>query len=261
MKGVTTMHRLRTIAFLAIITLIPVWAFAFEEPAGCGSMDCGSCHELSIEDANKLVSKLGLKITEVKQSQVKGVWELKGTQNGNSVMTHIDFGEKYILDIRQFISFDKINNPPKPKKLDRSKIPLTGTILMGDKNAKNKIIVFDDPDCPYCRKLHKDIKEIIAKRKDIAFYIKLYPLDMHPEAYKKSKTVLCEQSLELLDAAFEGKDVPTAKCQSSELDDNIKLAKSLGIHGTPAIILQNGLLISGYVKSETLVKMIDENQK
>ena len=255
------MYLLRTIAFLAIITFIPVGALAFEGPAGCGSMDCGSCHELSIEDANKLVSQLGLKVTEVKQSPVKGVWEIKGSQNGKNVMTHIDFGEKYLLDIRQFISFDQMNNPPKPKKLDRSKIPLTGSVLMGDEKAKNKIIVFDDPDCPYCRKLHKDIKEIIAKRKDIAFYIKLFPLAMHPEAYKKSQSVLCEKSMELLDAAFEGKEVPPAKCKTSEVDDNIELAKSLGISGTPGIILPNGTLIAGYVKADKLIQLIDENQK
>ena len=102
---------------------------------------------------------------------------------------------------------------------------------------------------------------IIEKRKDIAFYIKLYPLPMHPKAYEKSKAVLCENSLELLDDAFEGRDVPKAKCDNKMVDENIDLAKKLGISGTPSIILPDGRLIPGYVEADVLLKMIDEAAK
>ena len=80
---------------------------------------------------------------------------------------------------------------------------------------------------------------------------------MHKEAYGKSKAILCENSLELLDAAFEGKPVPDAKCDSKELDSNIETAKKLGITGTPGIILPDGSLIPGYLESDALIAAID----
>lgn len=254
------MSILKILIFSALLVLIPALSRAFEGAAGCGSMDCASCHTLSMEDAEKILEKVRIRVTEVQESPVKGVWQITGYQNDKKIVAYMDFGKKFILDIRQFIPLESLGKPPALKKLDLSQISLSGTVLLGDKNAKNKIIVFDDPDCPYCRKLHKDIKLILGERKDIAFYIKLYPLEMHPAAYEKSKTILCENSTQLLDDAFEGKTLPEAKCNPKALDENIKEAKRLGITGTPAIILPDGRLIGGYVESKVLLDLLDNPQ-
>ncbi len=102
------------------------------------------------------------------------------------------------------------------------------------------------------------MKKIVEKRKDIAFYIKLYPLTrIHPAAYEKSKTILCEKSLKLLEDAYEGRQLPKPKCEAKEIDENIKLASELGISGTPAIILSDGMVIMGYLTAEKLIELID----
>lgn len=100
------------------------------------------------------------------------------------------------------------------------------------------------------------MKKVVKERKDIAFYIKLIALPMHPEAYDKSKAVVCEKSLALLEAAFEGKPIPKPKCETKAIDDNMKLARELGISGTPAVILPDGKVMSGYADAETLIKAI-----
>lgn len=244
--------------FLILITLlIPLKAAAFEGPPGC-SMDCSSCHSLSEKEASELLKIDNVKISD---SPAKGIWQVDGTQDGRNVRVYMDYAKKNVLLINQFIPVESIGKPPELKKLDLNEIPLSGTIRVGDKKAKNKVIVFDDPDCPYCRKLHKEIKEIAAKRKDIAFYIKLYPLDMHPQAYEKAKAILCENSFEMLDAAFEGKEVPKAKCDTKEVDRNIETAKKLGIRGTPGIVLPDGRLVPGYVEAGVLLELIDNPPK
>ncbi|MBS1126404.1 MAG: hypothetical protein H6Q93_393, partial [Nitrospirae bacterium] len=92
----------------------------------------------------------------------------------------------------------------------------------------------------------------------IAFYIKLYPLPMHKDAYAKAKAIVCEKSLSLLEDAFERKPLPAPKCESTAIDDNIKLAQKLGISGTPAIIMPDGRLIPGYLEADALIKQIDK---
>ncbi|MFA4919149.1 MAG: hypothetical protein WC581_07855 [Thermodesulfovibrionales bacterium] len=52
---------------------------------------------------------------------------------------------------------------------------------------------------------------MLEERKDIAFYIKLYPLPMHKDAYGKAKTIVCEKSLALLENAFAKKTTTTSK--------------------------------------------------
>jgi thiol:disulfide interchange protein DsbC len=102
------------------------------------------------------------------------------------------------------------------------------------------------------------MKKVIEKRKDIAFYIKLFPLPMHKEAYAKSKAIVCEKSLSLLEDAFERKTLPAPKCETSAIDDNISLAKKLGISGTPAIILPDGRLLPGYLEADALIQQIEK---
>ena len=102
------------------------------------------------------------------------------------------------------------------------------------------------------------MKKVIKERKDIAFYIKLYPLPMHKDAYAKAKAIVCEKSLSLLEEAFEKKPLPAPKCETTAIDDNIKLAQKLGITGTPAIIMPDGRLIPGYLEADALIKQIDK---
>jgi len=102
------------------------------------------------------------------------------------------------------------------------------------------------------------MKTVIKERKDIAFYIILFPLPMHKEAYAKSKAIICKQSLDLLEAAFEKKPLPAPDCETTAIDDNIKLAEKLGINGTPAVIFPNGTVIPGTIPAAEIIKQVDK---
>ena len=100
------------------------------------------------------------------------------------------------------------------------------------------------------------MKKVIEERKDIAFYIKMFPLRIHPEAYEKAKAIVCEKSLALLEDAFEKKPLPKPKCETTVIDENIKLAEKLGISSVPSIILPNGRVVSGSRDAKALIELI-----
>ena len=100
------------------------------------------------------------------------------------------------------------------------------------------------------------MKKIIEERKDIAFYLKVYPLKNQPDAYEKSKSILCEKSVALLEEAFEKKPIPKPKCETLAVDENTKLAKKLGITSVPSVILPDGRIIPGYKDAQTLIRLI-----
>jgi thiol:disulfide interchange protein DsbC len=100
------------------------------------------------------------------------------------------------------------------------------------------------------------MKKVIAERKDIAFYIKMFPLQIHKGAYDKAKAIVCEKSLALLEDAFANKELPKPNCTTSVIDENIKLAEKLGITGTPALILPDGKIIPGYKDAKAIMEMI-----
>jgi thiol:disulfide interchange protein DsbC len=66
-------------------------------------------------------------------------------------------------------------------------LPLDKAIKIG--SGKNTVIMWTDPDCPYCRKLEEYFKD----KKDITRYVYLLPLEqLHPKATIKSENILCQ---------------------------------------------------------------------
>jgi thiol:disulfide interchange protein DsbC len=108
------------------------------------------------------------------------------------------------------------------------------------------------------------MKQVVAERKDIVFYIKMLPLvQIHPQAYNKSKAIVCEKSNEksmaMLEDAFAKKPLPEPSCDTDAIDKNIELAASFGIRGTPTIIFQNGKKMSGAPPAADLIKLIESS--
>jgi thiol:disulfide interchange protein DsbC len=101
------------------------------------------------------------------------------------------------------------------------------------------------------------MKQIADKRKDIVFYIKLFPLSMHKDAYWKSKSIVCKNSMKLLEDCFEGKQIEKTDCETTEVDETIKIAGSFGLTGTPGIILPDGRMRMGALSESELLDLID----
>ncbi len=103
------------------------------------------------------------------------------------------------------------------------------------------------------------MKKVTKERKDIAFYIKMFPLkSLHPGAYEKAKAIVCEKSLRLLEDSFEKKQLPAPKCKTTAVDDSIKLGEKLGISGAPTLILPDGRLIPGFRDANGIKELIDK---
>lgn len=231
---------------------------------GQGEQDCSKCHTLKKEEAADILKEIipKVKVKEVNISAMKAVWEVQFEAESKKGIVYIDFSKKYaltgsLLDLkgRKNLTqerFSEIN------RVDFSSIPVKDALLLGSSDAKKKVIVFTDPDCPFCSKLHAEIKKVAQERKDIAFLIKMYPLPMHKEAAEKAKAIVCEKSLAMLESAFEKKEIAKPKCKTTVIDENIKLAKKLGFTGTPVMVLQNGRVISGFKDAAAIKELIDK---
>jgi len=225
---------------------------------------------LSNQEVQEILKKLKItdaKIVDIRMSPVQGLWEVAVEYKGRHEVFYVDASHKYLIGGR-IIEVDKgadrtrerIEELNSRKKIDLSRIPLDDALLLGDKKADKKVIVFTDPDCAFCSKFHKEIKSIVAKRKDIAFYIKLMPLPMHPDAYWKSKSIICSKSLKLLEDNFEKKPIPKPECETQKVDETLKLAEELGINGTPTSIMPDGSFQMGFLEADKLIERIDSSE-
>jgi len=247
------------VMFAGLLISASMSAHAF--PAKKGDKACTECHKLSKQEAETIVKKIApaATVTNIKMEPFKGIWEIDvDAGEGKHGAVHLDFSKKYLI-LGQIVPVESIG---KPRKVDASKIPLDDAITLGAANAKTKVIVFTDPDCPYCRELHKIMKQVVSKHSDIAFVLIMNPLPMHKDSPKKAQTILCTKSLEILDDAFSGKAVPepSATCTAAAVERSTALARSLEFNGTPTLVRDDGIVLSGYLPEEQLMEWIEKKR-
>jgi thiol:disulfide interchange protein DsbC len=233
------------------------------QAAAKGDKNVAQCPALEKKKVDVIVKKVvpDGNAVDIKESPVKGVYQVDVEKNGQRGAIFLDCSGKYLLQLIELDTYLKqMQAQQTPQNVDVSKIPLGDSLTVGSKTAAKKVIVFSDPDCPYCRKLHDIIKQVIAKRSDIAFVEILYPLPMHKDAPKKVQSILCSKSVEMLDDAFSGKMVPEppANCTAEAMDRNTALARSLNFNGTPTMVRDDGAVLSGFLPEDKLLEWIDK---
>jgi thiol:disulfide interchange protein DsbC len=229
-------------------------------------MDCQKCHVLTNQEAKEILKNVKIpeaEILKVQLSPVKGIWEVSFLNQGRPAVFYVDFSKTFLLpgpvvDIKsgKNRTQERLAKLQESRRVDFSKIPLNQGLVLGDGLAPQKVAVFTDPDCPFCEKLHKEMEKVLQERKDIAFYIILYPLRFHKDAYWKSKSIFCNKSLKMLEDAYARKEIPRLECDTKEIDANIKLAEALGITGTPSLVLPDGRVHIGTLPAEQLIDLI-----
>jgi thiol:disulfide interchange protein DsbC len=142
------MRKLLFSAVMALLLLPVSYSYGFSEKG----QDCSKCHTLNKDEATILMKDLGpdVKVLEVLASPVKGMWEVDVEAGGKKGLVYIDFSKKYLIS-GSIISIKEKANLTQDRfalisKVDVSQIPLDDALVMGEKDAKYKVVVFDDPD-------------------------------------------------------------------------------------------------------------------
>jgi protein-disulfide isomerase len=106
-------------------------------------------------------------------------------------------------------------------------------LIYGDINAKDKIVVFSDPICPFCQSYMPDlIKAVKANPKKVALFYYHFPLTMiHPEAPTIIKCIMALEEKGVEDAllkVYEKKFEINTKDEKKALDEfNKKMGTKL----------------------------------
>lgn len=258
---------LKELCIAVAVTIIIASSSYVMAKEGCGG-ECTSCHTLTPQEATGLLKKIGGTVTSVKQSPARGLFELLVEKDGQKGVIFMDYGKKYLIQgivvdlekLEQVIAHKNELPPPKQiTSVDVKSIPVQLAVVMGNPKGTKKLYVFTDPDCPYCRKGHAELKKLASIDPDVAIHIMLFPLPMHPAAYDKARVIFETKSLDLLDKAFSGKDVPKPTKENSKkaIDEIVKFANANGISGTPTMVMPDGTIQVGMRDAETMKKMLE----
>lgn len=250
----------RILLIAGILVLAPLAAAHAFEKGGCGGGACADCHSLSKDEASKILAGMVDKVLSVEMSPVGGLWLVGIEKEGNKWPIYIDFSKKFLISgqVIRLATKENVTDTQMAamSQLDVSTIPVDNAIVIGNPKAATRIIVFSDPDCHFCAKLHEETKKVVAGNPDIAFFVKLYSRVNSAATARKALSVICGRSEKRLDDAYAGRPLPDPECKTTVVEDTFRLAEKLGIRGTPTMVLPDGRVVRGYRDANTIVTLL-----
>ncbi|HEY9103805.1 DsbC family protein [Chitinimonas sp.] len=146
-------------------------------------------------------------------------------------------------------------------KTDFAKLPFDKAIKLVKGTGARKVAVFSDPDCPFCKKIEH---ETLSKLDNVTIYTFLYPLaELHPDATRKSALIWCAADRQQAwdNWMFKGQ-LPEGKGDcANPIADIQALAAGLGISGTPAMVFEDGQIVSGAIPQQDFEAKLGDKPK
>ena len=178
----------------------------------------------------------------------------------------------------------KLENKNKINSLS-NQIYSSESLYEGNELSNKIIVEFFDYNCSYCRRAHLDLKKIISEDKNIKVIYKNYPILSEnsinlakyaliiSEIDKKkfiqfhnliltNKGMINDESLNSilikldLDKNYLKKKMDNEEI-NQKLQNDIELARNLGLRGTPAFIISDELFF-GYINKDDMVSILNQ---
>ena len=209
------------------------------------------------KEFQKSLSRLSsdFEISDVKETPIKGIYQVTigpdviyMTRDGNYVLKGeiLDIGNRRNLteDFRAQTRINLLNTIS-----DSEYIEFSST------KTKNYIYVFTDVDCGYCRKLHRDVPELNSM--GIAVRYLAYPrAGVDSIIGEEMRNVWCAENRQKALTTSKNRQPIEVKVCNAPIARHHALGRELGVTGTPAIFLENGRKLPGYIPPDELYEQI-----
>ncbi len=204
----------------------------------------------------QLQNQLGPDVKSVAKAPMPGWYEI----NLGAQLAYTDEKGRYLL-IGDVLDLQTSKNLTAARlaelnQIDFARLPLEQAVKVvrgkegNGADAKRKIAVFSDPNCPYCKQLEKTL----AQLNNVTVYTFLYPI-LSPDSHAKSQAIWCAANRGQAWQAWtlNNQALPTnTKCDTSVLRKNLELGRKLNVTGTPTVIFANGRRLSGAPSAEKI---------
>ena len=210
------------------------------------------------KEFQKSLSRLSsdFEISDVKETPIKGIYQVTigpdviyMSRDGNYVLK----GE--ILDIGNRRNLTEDFHAQKRINLLNT-IADSEYIEFSSTKTKNHIYVFTDVDCGYCRKLHRDVPELNSM--GIAVRYLAYPrAGVDSIIGEEMRNVWCAENRQKALTTSKNRQPIEVKVCNAPIARHHALGRELGVTGTPAIFLENGRKLPGYIPPDELYEQIN----
>lgn len=211
-----------------------------------------------LEAAIEVASQNQLEIISISATPLPSIYEVE-LNTGEILYSDISGDYLFAGDMYQTSSAGLLNlSSSKKQKRSLEKIaaiPAEEMIIFTPDVIKASITVFTDVDCTYCRKLHSELDDLMAKGIEVRYIA--YPRGgIDAGSFDKMISVWCsDDRKKSLTQAKNGQNLPAGDCDTPIMS-HYELGNELGISGTPALVFPDGRVIPGYMDANRLAAML-----
>ncbi|HEY0286568.1 MAG TPA: thioredoxin fold domain-containing protein [Pseudomonas sp.] len=120
--------------------------------------------------------------------------------------------------------------------------------------TKSHITVFTDTTCPYCHKLHAEVPALNKMGIEVR-YVAFPRQGLGSPGDEQLQAVWCSKDRRgAMDRMVDGKNIQAPKCDNP-VTKQYEIGQSIGVNGTPAIVLADGQVIPGYQPAPQVAKL------
>ena len=209
----------------------------------------------------KINSSLGLTVIKVEATPVPGIALLVTNQG----LFYASYNGDFFIQGKVYSLGSTVTDLAEESL---AKIRLEGIenfkddmIVYKAENEKYVVTVFTDITCGYCRKMHEQMSDY--NERGITFRYLAYPrsgikdrMGNLSQGFKDLRSVWCsDDTAKALTKAKAGSGIPYRICDAP-IEAQFDFGRQIGVNGTPAIILSNGMMIPGYQPPAQLEELL-----
>ncbi|HFC53671.1 MAG TPA: DsbC family protein [Gammaproteobacteria bacterium] len=236
------------------IILILTWAIA---AAGMVHAETGA--DAAIRAAIGKMTGGTIEPDSVKPSALQGLYEVVlGTK-----VVYVSEDGRYLLS-GDLIDVAQGRNISEERRSALYKVAIDSVgedsmIVYAPSEVRHTVTIFTDIDCPYCRKLHKEMKSYNDAGIKVR-YLAFPRAGVGSESYKKAVSVWCAKDrAAAMTRAKNGEKMEERSCRNP-VKRHLELVRELGVNATPTIFLEDGRRVPGYVPAQRLAEILEHKQ-
>ena len=223
----------------SLIALAAASAFAASAAASAATQPHGE----SLDEArvHKLVEpRMGanVKVDAVTKTGYGGMYEVR---SGGDIF-YTDANARYMF-VGKVVDLSTLQDLTRARADELAAIrfadlPLEMAIKTVKGNGQRVMAVFEDPNCPYCRKLHETLRQV----DNVTVYTFLLPI-LSDDSAAKAKNIWCapDRSVAWREWMQDAKAAPGAPAACPAPNDQVlALGRKLHVQGTPTIYFADG---------------------
>jgi thiol:disulfide interchange protein DsbC len=140
-------------------------------------------------------------------------------------------------------------------RVDFSELPLQWAFKIVRGDGSRPVAIFEDPNCPYCKRLEREIRTL----NNTTIYVFLYPI-LSDDSVSKSTQIWCSKdpgaawTKLMLDGQSPGKAAEGCK---TPINDVLALGHKLSVVGTPTLVFADGRRAPGMIPLDRVEQMLN----